>query len=141
MLPDGRFLFGGRGDVDGTVAGERRTYDKLHRMLHRIWPQWRDVEIEYRWHGLICTTASLCPSVGRLEDDDSIYFGFGYHGNGVNTATWTGQQLAAWIAEGREPEGLPAIVRGLCRKYPLPALRKRYLGLMIFFARQLDRLG
>jgi len=141
VLPDNRFLFGGRGAVRGTVEDERRTYDRLIGTLRRVWPHWRDVEIDYRWHGLICMTASLCPTLGQLEDDDSIYFGFGYHGNGVNTATWTGQQLAAWIGRGREPVGLPAIVRGLCKKYPLPALRRSYLRSAIFIARQLDRFA
>jgi len=141
VLPDNRFLFGGRGDVRGTVAGERRTYDNLAKTMGSIWPHWRDVEIEYRWHGLICMTASLCPTLGQLEDDNSVFFGFGYHGNGVNTATWSGRQLADWIGKGREPAELPAIVRGLSRRYPLPALRKSYLGLGIFLSRQLDRFG
>ena len=141
VLPDNRFMFGGRGDARGTVAGENRTYDNLAATLGQIWPHWRDVDIEYRWHGLICTTATLCPSIGLLDDDNSILFGFGYHGNGVNTATWTGKQLADWIGTGREPARLPAIVRGLSRKYPLPALRMRYLALGIFLSRQLDRFG
>ena len=140
LLPDKRFMFGGRGDVRGTVTGEQRTYDNLAQTMGMIWPHWRNVDIEYGWHGLICTTATLRPSIGQL-DDDSVFFGFGYHGNGVNTATWTGQQLAEWIGKGREPDGLPAIVRGLGRKYPLPALRMRYLGLGIFLSRQLDRFG
>lgn len=139
VLPDKRFLFGGRGDVRGTVAGEQRTYDNLARTMGEIWPHWRDVAIEYRWHGLICMTARLCPSIGQLDDDDSVFFGFGYHGTGVNTATWTGKQLADWIGTGREPGDIPAIVRGLSRKYPLPALRKAYLGFGIFVSRQLDR--
>ena len=108
------------------VPGCRKpsTIDELVSTLHRIWPHWRDVEIEYRWHGLICYTASLCPSIGLLDEDDSVYFGFGYHGNGVNTATWTGMQLARWLAKGRAPEGLPAIVRSLSRKFPLAAIRR-----------------
>ncbi|NCF51871.1 FAD-dependent oxidoreductase [Gammaproteobacteria bacterium] len=139
LLPDGRFLFGGRGDIRGSEQNEQRTYENLIGTLRQIWPNWRNVEIEYRWHGLICMTASLCPTLGRLDNDDSVFFGFGYHGNGVNTATWTGKQLADWIGNGREPEGLPAIVRGLSRKYPLPGLRKGYLGLGLFVSRQLDR--
>lgn len=141
MLPDDRFLLGGRGDVRGTVEGERNTYDQLEQTLHTIWPNWSAIEVEYRWHGLICMTASLCPTIGQLEDDDSVFFGFGYHGNGVNTATWTGKQLASWIGKGREPDELPAIVRGLSRKYPLPGLRQTYLRFGIFVSRQLDRFG
>ena len=127
--------------MHGDAAGEARTYRQLVDGMHAIWPGWRDVDVEFRWQGLICYTASWRPSIGQLDADDSVFFGFGYHGNGVNTATWTGKQLASWIGKGREPDGLPAIVRGLSRKVPLPALRKSYLGLGIFLARQLDRFS
>jgi glycine/D-amino acid oxidase-like deaminating enzyme len=141
LLPDNRFLFGGRGDISGSAEKEQRTYKQLIRTLGEIWPHWRNLDIEYRWQGLICMTASLRPTLGRLEEDHSVWFGFGYHGNGVNTATWTGKQLADWIGSGTEPRGLPTIVRGLSRKYPLPGLRKGYLGLGIGLSRQLDRFG
>jgi glycine/D-amino acid oxidase-like deaminating enzyme len=141
LLPDRRFLFGGRGAVRGSVSDEQRTYRQMESRFRAIWPAWRDIEFEYRWHGLICMTATLCPTVGQLAADNNVYFGFGYHGNGVNTATWAGQQLANWIGTGREPADLPAIVRGLSRRYPLPGLRQTYLRFGIFMARQLDRVG
>ena len=141
LMPDGRFLFGGRGAVRGSSSDEQHTYRQLERRFRAIWPRWAEVQFEYRWHGLICMTATLCPTVGQLATDNSVYFGFGYHGNGVNTATWTGQQLANWIGKGREPAELPAIIRGLSRRYPLPGLRQSYLRFGIFLARQLDRIG
>ena len=141
LLPDRRFLFGGRGAVRGTASDEQGTYRQLESRFRAIWPHWSEVEFEYRWHGLICMTATLCPTIGQLAADNSVYFGFGYHGNGVNTASWTGQQLANWIGKGREPSELPAIVRGLSRRYPLPGLRQSYLRFGIFLSRQLDRIG
>ena len=141
VLPDNRFLLGGRGDISGSVEGERKIYEGLARLLGRVWPAWSHVEIDYRWHGLVSTTASLCPSIGRLEDDDSVYFGFGYHGDGVNNAPWTGKQIADWIGKGREPDTLPDIVRGLCKKYPLPGLRRPYLKFALAVARQVDRFS
>lgn len=140
MLPDKRFLFGGRGLSRGSRADEQKTYARIIETMRRIWPAWSDVEIEYRWHGLICFTGSLYPSLGQLDDDASVYFGFGYHGNGVNTATWTGKQLADWIGTGGAP-ALPAIVRGLTRRYPLPRLRRSYLQLGIAVSSWLDRRG
>jgi glycine/D-amino acid oxidase-like deaminating enzyme len=141
VLPDQRFLFGGRGDVTGALAGERQTYGNLAELLGRIWPAWRDIDIDYTWHGLICTTASLRPSIGQTEDDPSVYFGFGYHGNGVNNATWTGQQLARWIVRGKPPEEIPQMLRGLSKRYPVPALRRSYLRWVVALARQMDRFG
>ncbi|MDA0706809.1 MAG: FAD-dependent oxidoreductase [Proteobacteria bacterium] len=141
LMPDRRFLFGGRGAVRGSASDEQHTYRQLESRFRSIWPAWKEVEFEFRWQGLICMTATLCPTIGQSETDKNVFFGFGYHGNGVNTATWTGQQLAIWIGTGREPRGLPAIVRGLSRRYPLPGLRQSYLRFGIFLARQMDRIG
>jgi glycine/D-amino acid oxidase-like deaminating enzyme len=138
LLPDNRFLFGARGHTRGSPDGERATYGKIIRTFHRIWPAWEGVDIEFRWHGLICMTGSMRPAVGRLDGEPGVYFGFGYHGNGVNTATWAGKQLADWIGQGREPDRLPAIVHGLPRRYPLPALRRAYLRTGLAIANWLD---
>jgi len=139
LLPDNRFLFGARGSNRGTVQGERATYRMMIDTLRKTWPRWADVEIEYRWHGLICMTASMRPAIGRLTDDPFTFFGFGYHGNGVNTATWAGRQLADWMACGRAPDDLPRFVRELPRRYPVPALRRGYLRTGLAVAGWLDR--
>jgi glycine/D-amino acid oxidase-like deaminating enzyme len=138
LLPDNRFLFGARGHTRGSVEGEQATYEKILRTFRRIWPAWRDIDIEHRWHGLICMTGSMRPAVGRLDDEPGVYFGFGYHGNGVNTATWAGKQLADWIGRGSVPRGLPSIVKGLPRRYPFPGLRRVYLRTGLAIANWLD---
>lgn len=138
ILPDNRFLFGGRGHTKGHASGEQQTYDEIAGTMHRMLPAWANVEIEYRWHGLICYTRRLSPCIGRLDEDPSVYFGFGYHGNGVNTATWAGKQLADWIGNGRAPK-LPAIVSGLGGKFRPASLRLKYLQLGIRLSTLLDR--
>ena len=138
MLPDGRLLFGGRGQGDGSAVGEQETYANLKRMLATFWPHWSDVDVEYGWRGLICFTGALRPSIGQLEDDPSVFHGFGYHGNGVAMGTWAGSKLAEWIGTAAAPE-LPAIVQGLGRKFPIPRLRFRYLQLGIAISRLLDK--
>jgi glycine/D-amino acid oxidase-like deaminating enzyme len=138
MLPDNRFLFGGRGHTVGHAEGETDTYKRLETLMKTLWPAWSGVSVDYGWQGLICMTGSLVPSIGRLDDDASVYFGYGYHGNGVNTATWTGKQLADWVGSGSEPE-LPEIIRGMGRKYPLARLRLKYLQAAIAVSLWLDR--
>ena len=140
LLPDNRFLFGGRGHTTGHAAGERDTYARLEAMLKKIWPEWSGVSVDYGWHGLIAMTGSMVPSIGRLDDDDSVFFGYGYHGNGVNTATWTGKQLADWIGSASSPP-LPQIVQGMARKFPLAGLRLHYLRAAIAFASWRDGRG
>jgi glycine/D-amino acid oxidase-like deaminating enzyme len=140
LLPDNRFLFGARGHAQGTREGERATYRKITNTFRKLWPAWANVDIEYRWHGLICFTASLRPGIGRLTDDPFTYFGFGYHGNGVNTATWAGKQLADWMARGAAPDDLPRLARELPGRYPIPALRRAYLRTGLVVANWLDSL-
>jgi len=137
MLPDGRFLFGGRGQGRGGASKEQETYADLKRTLAALWPHWANVDVEYGWRGLICFTGALRPSIGQLEDDPSVFHGFGYHGNGVAMGTWAGSKLAEWIGTASAPT-LPVIVRGLGRRFPLPGLRFNYLQLGIAASRWLD---
>lgn len=138
ILPDGRLLFGGRGNTRGDEEGEFRTYDGLVATLQRMWPAWQDVTVEYRWHGLICFTRSLRPALGQLEDDKGVFHAFGYHGNGVNNATWAGWKLAEWIGSGRKP-ALPAVVDALGRRFPFAGQRLKYLRMGIALSAWLDR--
>jgi glycine/D-amino acid oxidase-like deaminating enzyme len=139
LLPDNRFLFGARGSNAGSAEGEHETHETNIAVMRRIWPAWSGVDIDYRWHGLICMTGSLYPSIGRLEEDRTVFFGFGYHGNGVNTASWSGKQLADWLGTDKMPASLPAIVQGLSKRYPLPRLRPLYFKLALALSNWVDR--
>src|SRR5690606_13500978 len=101
-------------------AGARATFAALSRRIGEMWPHFRDVPIDYRWHGLICITLRLTPAIGRLDVDRSVLFAYGYHGNGVNTATWSGKQLADCIAGAgdRLLDSLPAMFRGISPRFP-----------------------
>lgn len=131
MLPEKRLMIGGRADFKGTHEGAQKTASRLQKSIGELWPEWRNVDVEYDWRGLVCFTSKLRPSIGRMPEDLSIYFGFGYHGNGVNNATWTGRELAKWIATGNDnhnplPTHLPKLVQGITPKFPLPRLRPYY---------------
>lgn len=146
MLPDRRLLLGGRGDASGDPQSAERVYEQLRGRIAAIWPAWRGVEITHRWRGLICFTFGLRPSIGKFPDDPSVMFGFGYHGNGVNTATWTGRELAYWLAGSNagsqtDPMHLPALVRGLRPRFPVASLRRTYarLGTMYFRLKDIFR--
>jgi len=86
------------------------------------------------------------PCIGRLPDDASVFYGFGYHGNGVNNSTWTGKQIADWLGNSSRqdasiPKSLPVMVQGLSPRVPLPALRRHYLQARIALFRLSDWLG
>jgi glycine/D-amino acid oxidase-like deaminating enzyme len=146
VLPDRRVLFGGRGSSDGSKDAAARNYVALQARLAEVFPLWRDVEIDYRWHGLVCMTRRLTPALGRLENDPGVFFGFGYHGNGVNTATWAGKQLARWLTEsgtagGGKPPWLPDVVFGEPGRFPFASQRVRYLQAVIALLRLRDRFA
>ena len=145
VLPDKRFMWGGRGSSSGAAAGAARNFDKLLAGLQSTFPEWRDIAIEFRWHGLICMTRRLTPAIGRLDDDPTVFFGFGYHGNGVNTATWSGKKIAEWLGHSRSddaavPVALPAPVRGMSGRFPLPSLRLLYVQARVAMLRFTDWL-
>lgn len=142
LLPDNRLLFGGRGHATGSDAGARATFAALSRRIGEMWPHFRDVPIDYRWHGLICITLRLTPAIGRLDVDRSVLFAYGYHGNGVNTATWSGKQLADCIAGAgdRLLDSLPAMFRGISPRFPFARLRLRYLQARLALFRLQDAL-
>jgi glycine/D-amino acid oxidase-like deaminating enzyme len=145
LLPDKRFMWGGRGSSNGAPAGTSKNFAALIARMHQVFPEWRNIGIDYRWHGLVCLTRRLTPAIGRLDEDPTVFFGFGFHGNGVNTATWTGQQIAAWIGgsrigDRRSPFALPAPVRGLSGHFPFAALRLLYVQARIAAFRFTDWL-
>lgn len=145
LLPDGRFMFGGRGSADGNDKSSAKNFTHLINRLHEVFPAWRDVEIDYRWHGLVCMTRRMTPAVGHFSDDPSAYFAFGYHGNGVNTSTWSGREIADWVgtsdANGNKaPSTLPLIVHGMPDRIPLAPLRLSLLRGAIGLKRLHERM-
>ncbi len=143
LLSDKRFMLGGRANHIGDPAGAETTYTELKQSIAEMWPQFADLEYTHQWRGLVCFALNFRPSIGRMPEDKSVYFAYGYHGNGVNSATWSGRELAKWLA-GREsgsgilPKHLPAIVRGRPPRFPLAALRRQYLRLGLAFYRLRD---
>jgi glycine/D-amino acid oxidase-like deaminating enzyme len=108
-----------------------------------MWPQFAGIEYTHQWRGLVCFAMNYRPSIGRMPEDKSVYFAYGYHGNGVNSATWSGRELAKWLAGEHSgnavlPQHLPAIVRGRPPRFPLAGLRRQYLRLGLGFYRLRD---
>jgi glycine/D-amino acid oxidase-like deaminating enzyme len=127
LLKDGRLLFGSRGGTMGDRAENERRRCWMAQALGEKFPAWRDVDITHSWNGLVCASATLTPHVGRLAADESVFYGFAYHGSGVSTGTWSGRTLAQLVAGQTQISDLPAVFRQSLKKFPLPALRVWYL--------------
>lgn len=99
LTPDKRMLFGGRAaffpETDQTI---RQSAEILRRGMISVYPQLRDTKVEYVWGGTLDFCFDIMPHAGQM---DGIYFAVGYAGHGVAMATWQGQRMAEWIAEGK----------------------------------------
>ena len=145
ILADGRFMLGGRGNHIGDPAGAEHDFTRLKSDIAAMWPGFADLEFTHQWRGLVCFGMSLRPAIGRMPGDPSIFFGYAYHGNGVSNATWTGRELAKWLAgpaadDKLLPRHLPAIMRGLTPRFPLGFLRRQYLRLGLGYYKLRDYL-
>jgi glycine/D-amino acid oxidase-like deaminating enzyme len=99
LTPDNRMLFGGRAaffpETDQTI---RQSAEVLRRGMISVYPQLHDTKVEYVWGGTLDFCFDIMPHAGQM---DGIYFAVGYAGHGVAMATWQGQRMAEWIADGK----------------------------------------
>ncbi len=137
MLPQRRLMFGMRGDLSGSAARAPAMRARLRRHIARAFPAWRGVGLDHFWRGPVCMTRAYRPAIGALPDDPSVFHAFGWHGSGVNGATLGGRLLGETIAGGNA-EIIPAPMRGLPPRIPLPGLRRLWLGAWIAGYRALD---
>ena len=138
MLPDRRLLIGARGDLTGSPESSERMRVWLQRRAGEIFPAWKEVEATHFWRGLVCMSRKFSPSIGRLDEDPNIWFGYGYHANGVNTAPWAGRLLARLIAGRASLQDVPAVLAGQAPRFPLPAFRPLYLSAAFLWYRLAD---
>jgi glycine/D-amino acid oxidase-like deaminating enzyme len=93
LSPDGkRLLFGGRPKSPSKTLRENAAY--MYRDMLRVYPQLKDIGIDYAWSGKIGFTLDRSPHIGRKE---GIYYSLGYCGHGVALATYLGEKLALMV--------------------------------------------
>ena len=94
MSDDHRLLFGGgenyRPDFPKDIAKFVRPY------MLKLFPQLKDVRVDYAWGGTLSVTVNRLPHLGRLEPN--VFFGQGYSGHGIITANFAGKVIAEAIA-------------------------------------------
>jgi len=103
LSDDNRMLFGGRADYKpATPESNRKSAEILRRGMGQVFPELKDVQIEYVWSGNICVTRDFFPRMGQHE---GVYYALGYAGHGVAMATYLGGQIANIMcgARGKNP--------------------------------------
>ena len=107
---DGRIAFGAASARAGmgTGLGPRMRYDDgsvaaLIRDLHRMFPEFRDVELDCAWGGPIDVTGLHLPFFGSMGPAANVHFGLGFTGGGVGPSHLAGKILSG-LAVGADDE-------------------------------------
>jgi len=100
LTPDRRMLFGGRAaffpENENTVRDSARI---LRDGMISVYPQLREIKVEYVWGGTLDFAFDIMPHAGKM---DGMFYSVGYAGHGVAMATLLGQKIAESILTGRD---------------------------------------
>ncbi len=139
LTPEGRMVFGQRGGLLSSPQNEARVSAKVRADFDAAFPAWKHVETPFHWSGMVCLTASLTPYCGPIPGLEGAYAGFGYHGNGVAMASYTGTILAD-LAQDQAPRyELPKAFSAPPPRFPLGRFRRTILASEYTMARLLER--
>lgn len=127
LLPNGRFLFGGRGGTDASNAGAEAYRPVLTSAFHDLFPEWRNADITHYWRGFVCLAYDLVPYVGPLDEKKTVWTALAYHGNGVAMGSWCGRAVARAMTNRTAREELPKVLTRRLAKFPLAPFRPLYL--------------
>jgi glycine/D-amino acid oxidase-like deaminating enzyme len=94
LSADKRMLYGGRCNYSGREPASIKA-SVLPRML-KIYPQLKDVRIDYEWGGMIGIVLNRIPALGRINNN--VYYCQGYSGHGVNATHIMGELVSDAIA-------------------------------------------
>lgn len=122
LSADNRMIFGGRAaffpENERTV---KRSAEILRREMIEVFPQLRDVRVEYAWGGTLGFAFDLMPHAGEIQ---GVYYALGYAGHGVAMGTYLGKTVGVSIQNGTIKDNpfasypFPDAPLGLYRKHP-----------------------
>lgn len=90
LTPDNRLVMGCSIGIPGRPPGNLERDCRRH--INYVYPNLRDVKIDYTWGGTLAGTRSRLPDVGRLAPN--LLYAQGYTGHGVGIAPLVGKYLA-----------------------------------------------
>jgi gamma-glutamylputrescine oxidase len=91
---DHRMLFGGR--VSYTTRTPPDLKGVMARRMGAVFPELKDVPVEYVWGGFVDISMNRAPDFGRLGDN--LYYLQGFSGHGVALTGLAGQMVAEAVA-------------------------------------------
>lgn len=101
-LWDNRLIFGGRAAFfPETKNTTLQSAEILRREMIQVYPQLKDVEVEYVWGGTLDFAFDQMTHVG---EENGVYYALGYAGHGVAMATYLGKTVAEAMMKGNIKE-------------------------------------
>ena len=101
-LWENRMIFGGRAAFfPETSSTIQRSAEILRHEMIQVYPQLKDIKIEYVWGGTLDFAFDMMTHVGEV---DGIYYSLGYAGHGVAMATYLGKTVAEAMLKGNIKE-------------------------------------
>ncbi|MBI4761353.1 MAG: NAD(P)/FAD-dependent oxidoreductase [Chloroflexota bacterium] len=97
-LWENRLIFGGRAAFFPETANTiQRSAEILRREMVQVFPQLRDVKVEYAWGGTLDFAFDMMTHVG---EENGVYYSLGYAGHGVAMGTYLGKTVAEAMLKG-----------------------------------------
>jgi len=90
MSDDRRLLFGGGENYRAGFPSDVKKFVRPYML--KLFPQLKDVTVDYGWGGTLSVTVNRLPHVGRLQPN--VLFAQGYSGHGIAIATFAGKVIA-----------------------------------------------
>ncbi len=101
-LWDSRMIFGGRAAFfPETESTTQRSAEILRREMIQVYPQLKDIKVEYVWGGTLDFAFDQMTHVG---EEDGIFYSLGYAGHGVAMGTHLGKTVAEAMLKGNIKE-------------------------------------
>ncbi len=132
---DHRMLFGGRASYSTLEPANLAEY--MRPRMTSVFPQLKDVKLDFAWGGFIAITSNRLPDCGRLSS--TVYYAHGYSGQGVALSGLYGKLMAEAIRGQAERFDLFAKIKHL--PFPGGALRTPLLVAAMAYYRMRDALS
>jgi len=94
LSADKRMLFGGSCNYSGREPRNIQSY--IRPKMLKVYPQLKDLKIEYEWGGKIGIVLNRVPTVGRINKN--VYYCQGYSGHGVSATHAMGEVVSDAVA-------------------------------------------
>jgi len=107
LSADRRLLYGGRCNYSGRDPVSIKA--SILPRLARIYPELKDVRVDFEWGGNIGIVLNRIPALGRIRGN--VYYSQGYSGHGVNASHIMGEVVADAIGGTLETFDLFADIR------------------------------